>query len=110
MFQDIDWTRPWYDTVRPAFDSLRPGPFIPAFNANAARLGLVNDRGQPIRFVPQAELPEGRAYEAFIGATGCVPTRANLHDFFNGLVWQTFPRIKRTERPAGRPDCAGRRR
>jgi hypothetical protein len=24
-----------------------------------------------------------------------VPTRENLHDFFNGLVWQTFPRIKR---------------
>jgi hypothetical protein len=95
MFPDIDWTRPWYDTVRPAFDSLAPGPFIDAFNANAARLGLVNDLGQPIRFVPQAALPEGTAYEAFIGATGCVPTRANLHDFFNGLVWQTFPRTKR---------------
>jgi hypothetical protein len=24
-----------------------------------------------------------------------VPTRDNLHDFFNGLVWQTFPLIKR---------------
>jgi sarcosine oxidase delta subunit len=95
MFPEIDWTRPWYDTVRPAFDSLQPGPFIPAFNANAARLGLVNDQGRPIRFVPQADLPEGTAYEAFIGATGCVPTRENLHDFFNGLVWQTFPRIKR---------------
>lgn len=99
MFPDIDWTRPWYDTVRPAFDSLASAlatdSFIPAFNANAERLGLVNDGGRPIRFVPQAELPEGTAYEAFIGATGCVPTRDNLHDFFNGLVWQTFPRIKR---------------
>jgi hypothetical protein len=95
MFPEIDWTRPWYDTVRPAFDSLQSGPFIAAFNANAARLGLVNDRGRPIRFVPQSALPEGTAYEAFIGATGCVPTRENLHDFFNGLVWQTFPRIKR---------------
>ena len=95
MFPEIDWTRPWYDTVRPAFESLQPGPFIPAFNANAARLGLVNHAGQAIRFVPQSELPEGTAYEAFIGATGGVPTRENLHDFFNGLVWQTFPRIKR---------------
>ena len=95
MFPEIDWTRPWYDTVRPAFESLQPGPFVPAFNANAARLELVNHAGQAIRFVPQADLPEGVAYEAFIGATGCVPTRANLHDFFNGLVWQTFPRIKR---------------
>jgi hypothetical protein len=48
-----------------------------------------------LRFVPQAELPEGMAYEEFIGATGRVPTRDNLHDFFNGLVWQTFPLIKR---------------
>jgi hypothetical protein len=99
MFPEIDWTRPWYDTVRPAFDSLPAGPridsIIDAFNVNAARLGLVNDQGQPIRFVPQADLPEGMAYEAFIGATGCVPTRENLHDFFNGLVWQTFPHIKR---------------
>jgi sarcosine oxidase delta subunit len=95
MFPEIDWTRPWYDTVRPAFESLTAGPFMDAFNANAARLGLVNQSGQALRFVPQADLPEGMAYEAFIGATGCVPTRANLHDFFNGLVWQTFPCIKR---------------
>jgi hypothetical protein len=95
MLPAIDWDRPWYDAVRPAFDSLQPGPFIEAFNANAARLGLVNGHGQPIRFVPQDDLPPNTAYEAFIGATGCVPTRDNLHDFFNGLVWQTFPRIKR---------------
>ena len=95
MFPEIDWTRPWYDAVRPAFEGLTDRPFIEAFNANAARLGLVNEQGQPIRFVPQVALPEGTAYEAFIGATGRVPTRENLHDFFNGLVWQSFPRIKR---------------
>jgi hypothetical protein len=96
MFAEIDWTRPWYDAVRPAFDSLeREGGLIDAFNANAALLGLQNHRGQPIRFVPQAALPPDTAYEEFIGATGCVPTRENLHDFFNGLVWQTFPLIKR---------------
>jgi hypothetical protein len=96
MFPEIDWTRPWYDAVRPAFDSLEPAAsFIEQFNANAARLGLQNHHGQPIRFVPQAALPPDTAYEEFIGATGCVPTRENLHDFFNGLVWQTFPLIKR---------------
>jgi hypothetical protein len=92
----IDWTRPWYDAVRPVFDSLEPAAsFVDQFNANAARLGLQNHHGQPIRFVPQAALPPDTAYEEFIGATGCVPTRENLHDFFNGLVWQTFPLIKR---------------
>ena len=59
-----------------------------------AELSLRNASGQPLRFVPQDQLPEGRAYEEFIGATGCVPTRDNLHDFFNALVWLTFPRIK----------------
>ncbi|TFW33805.1 DUF3025 domain-containing protein [Massilia horti] len=97
MLAQIDWTRPWYDSVRPAFARLHHEgeDFIDAFNANAADLKLANHHGQPIRFVPQSELPEGRAYEEFIGATGCVPTRDNLHDFFNGLVWQSFPLIKR---------------
>jgi hypothetical protein len=95
MLAAIDWTRPWFDTVRPAFDGLDANAaFIDAFNAGAARRGLCNLQGQPLRFVPQTALPEGQAYEQFIGATGCVPTRDNLHDFFNGLVWLTFPRIK----------------
>lgn len=52
-------------------------------------------QGAPIRFVPQAQLPPGAAYEQFIFDTGCVPTRGNLHDFFNGLVWQRFGRTKK---------------
>lgn len=46
------------------------------------------------RFVPQAELPAGEAYETFIARTGCVPTRDNLHDGYNGLVWLTQPALK----------------
>jgi hypothetical protein len=56
--------------VRPAFERLEAGEdFIDAFNAQAARRGLRNHRGLPIRFVPQAALPD-TAYEEFIGATG----------------------------------------
>jgi hypothetical protein len=97
MLAQIDWARPWLESVRPAFERLHLSgdSFIDAFNANAAAIGIGNHRGQPIRFVPQSALPEGAAYEQFIGATGCVPTRDNLHDFFNGLVWQAFPLIKR---------------
>lgn len=93
MFGQIDWSRPWYDAVRPAFARLAPliegQPIAPVLNdaAEAARL--------PVRFIPQSELPEGTAYEAHIGATGRVPTRDNLHDFFNALVWLTFPKIKK---------------
>jgi hypothetical protein len=96
MFAQIDWTRRWYDVVRPAFARLELDArgLTGALNAGAQALALANQHGQPIRFVPQVDLPEGRAYEEFIGATGCVPTRENLHDFFNGLVWLTFPRIK----------------
>ena len=46
------------------------------------------------RFVPQSELPDGEAYEAFIRRSGRVPTRDNLHDLFNGLVWLRFPALK----------------
>ena len=35
------------------------------------------------------------AYEPFIFDTGQVPTRENLHDFFNGLVWLHLPQAKR---------------
>jgi hypothetical protein len=48
----------------------------------------------PLRFVPQADLPAGQGYEAFIFACAEVPTRDNLHDFFNGLVWLTWPVLK----------------
>ena len=48
-----------------------------------------------IRFVPQSRLPAGEPYERFIFETGSVPTRDNLHDFFNGLVWLRHPRTKR---------------
>jgi hypothetical protein len=96
MLSVIDWARPWYDTVRPAADLLdldRLG-VVGALNARARALGLLNHRGLALGFVPQSALPGGMAYEEFIGATGNVPTRDNLHDFFNALVWLTFPRIK----------------
>lgn len=97
MFQEIEWSRAWYASVRDAasrIDLSLPSVVEP-FCQQASALALVNHNGQPLRFVPQVALPEGAAYEEFIGATGQVPTRDNLHDFFNGLVWLTFPIIKR---------------
>ena len=52
-------------------------------------------RPRPVQFVPQDHLPPDEAYEAFIRRTGTVPTRDNLHDLFNGLVWLAFPEAKR---------------
>jgi Protein of unknown function (DUF3025) len=45
------------------------------------------------RFV--ASDAQDRPYESFIARTDDVPTRDNLHDFFNGLVWLRFPALKR---------------
>jgi len=55
-----------------------------------------NEQGHPtpVRFVPQSDLPSGVAYEQFIFDTGCVPTRDGAHDFFNGLCWLLFPKLK----------------
>lgn len=84
----IEWAHPWFDGWR------RHG-------VDAERVWRA---GTPVRdalpaseprFVAQEALPDGTAYEQFIFDTGQVPTRDNLHDFFNGLCWGRFPRTKR---------------
>jgi hypothetical protein len=91
----IDWQRPWLSPLLPAaMPVVQAADWRQALNAAAVAGALQNHRGIPIRFVPQADLPPDTAYEAFISATGSVPTRDNLHDFFNALMWLTFPGIK----------------
>lgn len=91
----IDWSRPWLAHVRSTGQAIANASDWPSeINRRASQAGLTNRLGLPIRFVPQAELPTGIAYETFIHDTGCVPTRENLHDFFNALIWLTFPGIK----------------
>ncbi len=85
-----DWTAPWFAPVaaegRAVHEAVRQGAALPqALDAGG---------NCPVRFVPQAELPAGAAYEQFIFDTGRVPTRENLHDFFNGLCWHRFPLTK----------------
>ncbi|HTH94709.1 MAG TPA: DUF3025 domain-containing protein, partial [Rhodocyclaceae bacterium] len=95
FLEKIDWSRPWLAHVRTAGQAIAVAPDWRAeLNRRAAEADLRNHRGLPIRFVPQAELPPGVAYEMYISQTGGVPTRENLHDFFNALVWLTFPKIK----------------
>ncbi|WP_296244405.1 MULTISPECIES: DUF3025 domain-containing protein [unclassified Psychrobacter] len=54
----------------------------------------LNNQAQTLQFVSQKALPEGEAYESFIGTVGNIPTRNNLHDLFNGSIWLTFPKTK----------------
>ncbi len=87
---DIDWNAPWLAGWRavgePIAQSIAAGCSQPQALSLAGR--------SPVRFVPQAQLPEGMAYEAFIGQTAQVPTREGLHDFFNALCWMHFPLAK----------------
>lgn len=95
-FDAIDWQRPWLLPLREVGQSLAAATdWIAAANVLAAARGLCNPQQQPVRFVPQDQLPAGTPYEAHITATGEVPTRDNLHDFFNALVWLHFPYVKR---------------
>ena len=54
----------------------------------------LNNQAKTLQFVSQDALSEGEAYESFIGTTGNIPTRDNLHDLFNGSIWLTFPKTK----------------
>lgn len=89
----VDWSRPWLACYRDV--GLRLASHV-AHGASVAE-ALNAERHAPTlpRFVPQPTLPEGEAYEAFIGRTDSVPTRDNLHDFFNGLVWLHHEALKR---------------
>jgi len=87
----IDWTHPWYAPWRVRGEALAQA--ADRGRTAAALQGAAPSTGP--RFAPHDRLPAGEAYEAFIFRTGIVPTRDNLHDFFNGLAWLAFPRAKR---------------
>ena len=83
----LDWQRPWLAPLR----AMAAG--LPTEGSVAERLNALC--AAPPRFVPANTLPPGEAYEAFIARSGTVPTRDNLHDLFNGLIWRQQPALKR---------------
>ena len=88
---DIDWNAPWLADWRAVGE-----PIARQVAAGLPQPEALNASGHaPLRFVSQADLPEGQAYEDFIFATGQVPTREGLHDFFNALCWMHFPLAKK---------------
>ncbi len=93
----VEWERPWLAPLRSAgraaAAAVQAG--LPVWEALDAPGTPASGRAAGTCFVPQERLPAGEAYESFIFRTGQVPTRDNLHDFFNGLVWLRYPRAKR---------------
>jgi Protein of unknown function (DUF3025) len=95
--QTIDWSSPWLKPYRhwgEGMTQTQQSGCSVAERLNALTASATSSK-PPVRFVPPTALPEGDAYEAFIHCTQSVPTRDNLHDLFNGLVWWRFPQVKK---------------
>jgi hypothetical protein len=91
----IDWAQPWLAPYRSSGEAVAQ-----AARHTGVAAALQGAKPVPVPtpvpdFVHQHALPPGQAYEAHIFQTRSVPTRDNLHDFFNGLVWLAFPHTKR---------------
>jgi len=98
-------------TWTPAFDTLplcgsvahwagqfrdeRDWPGAARLNALAEAQDLRNAAGRAVRFAEQSAACGQLDYEQQILDSGQVPTRtASAHDFFNALIWLTFPQTK----------------
>lgn len=64
-------------------------------NQQASALGIQSALGCSVRFHESQGPLSASEYELSIARTGCVPTRAIPHDWFNALAWLAFPRTKR---------------
>ena len=94
IWQAIDWSAPWLAPWRghgePLARQLARGvPQHDALNAAAEREQC------PVRFVPQAMLAPGLAYERYIYESKQCPVRGDYHDFFNGICWLGLPQTKK---------------
>jgi hypothetical protein len=100
----VDWAaaqarlrEPPFGTLHDAMARLPRDRWPTHGELTAAASGLTTSSGAPLAFVAPREHDdrERRYYELHIAQTGEVETRlANWHDFFNALVWITFPRTK----------------
>jgi hypothetical protein len=84
---------PWLVPYLPLAERVLAGAKSPSV-VDALNTAAASQANSP-RFVEHSESPPGEPYEAFIDRTGSVPTRDNLHDLFNGLVWLSYPKTKR---------------
>lgn len=91
---DVNWAQPWLAPFSALGGQLAPQLGSGALGAPVAHVlnGMADHC--PVRFAPGDAAPPDEAYEAFIRRTAQVPTRDNLHDLFNGLVWLRFPQSK----------------
>ncbi len=90
----VDWSVPWLAPFADLGQAVAASSdWRRSLNQTAAASDLCNASGRRITFC-EAEPAAGAPYEIGIARTGCVPARANLHDFFNALIFLHFPKAK----------------
>lgn len=90
---DIDWEAPWLAPWRTAGEPLAATVLAGASVAEGLNQAA-QVAGLACRFQAQTQAAGAAAYEQGIHDQGLVPTRDNLHDFFNGLCWLHWPQAK----------------
>lgn len=91
---ELDGATSLFWPVQRWLDALPDAPASDSLRALTAHYPVALPDGRPVRFVPPQA--DGMPYECRVWARGEVETRAdNWHDFFNALVWLSFPETKR---------------
>lgn len=105
-FNKITIKNPWLTPYFSIHQSLKADIENYQFNDNTSlydwlnnyfknhQLPLYNHHNTALSFTHQNDLPHGTAYELFISQNGKIPTRDNLHDWFNACIWAVFKQSK----------------
>jgi hypothetical protein len=89
----IDWHAPWLAALRSMQPLCSHADWRTAMNEAAREHHIVSGYGLAVEFVGPGAAG-AVPYELFIARTGQVPTRDNLHDRFNALMWLAYPLAK----------------
>jgi len=90
-FARVDWQAPWLAPIAQAGQAVWVD-----WTAHGGALcdSLNRHLSAPVAFVRQDALGVQMPYEAHVARLGQVPTRDNVHDFFNALIWSAWPETK----------------
>lgn len=91
LLAQIDWCQPWFAPYRELGEAVTRD--VTQGTSLTAALNARRPANAPEFSAAQEQGTE--PYESFVARTSRVPTRDNLHDFCNALVWLRFPALKR---------------
>jgi len=92
--ETIDWSQPWLAPIAELGRRIAAnGDWRAEWNNVSAERNVRNIHGHRMSLAA-GDAAGDEQYEAYIARTGRVPTRDNLHDFFNALMLLRFPLIK----------------